>query len=233
MAVTDVSEQLRAFVIESNRIEGIHRRPKKTEIAALESFVTANVIGRPELVALVGVFQPDALLRDRVGLDVFVGSHRPPLGGPDILTAIDEVFRMVGKREHPYHVHHAYETLHPFTDGNGRSGRALWLWGMRQRSAAGVESRLPSLLVLPVVGVQWLAVVQHAGWYAMNLLRRFLFWSTYRSPWGKAVTRLSGLICGETPAKSAQRDRELAAMLEAAGLREQADRLRQAARMQR
>jgi hypothetical protein len=67
----------------------------------------------------------------------------------------------------------------------------------------------------------------------MTLLYRFLFWNTYRSPWGKAVTRLSGLICGETPARAAQRDRELAAMLEAAGLREQADRLRQATEVKR
>lgn len=32
----------------------------------------------------------------------------------------------------PYVVHHAYESLHAYTDGNGRSGRALWLWGMRR-----------------------------------------------------------------------------------------------------
>ncbi len=30
----------------------------------------------------------------------------------------------------PYISHVAYENLHPFTDGNGRSGRALWLWQM-------------------------------------------------------------------------------------------------------
>jgi hypothetical protein len=30
----------------------------------------------------------------------------------------------------PWAAHVAYETLHPYTDGNGRSGRAVWLWHM-------------------------------------------------------------------------------------------------------
>ena len=30
----------------------------------------------------------------------------------------------------PFAVHVAYENLHPFMNGNGRSGRALWLWHM-------------------------------------------------------------------------------------------------------
>ena len=30
--------------------------------------------------------------------------------------------------------HCEYEALHPFTDGNGRSGRAIWLWLMHDAS---------------------------------------------------------------------------------------------------
>ena len=33
----------------------------------------------------------------------------------------------------PWVFHVQYERLHPFTDGNGRSGRALWAWQMMRR----------------------------------------------------------------------------------------------------
>lgn len=36
-----------------------------------------------------------------------------------------------GEADPPWEVHIAYEMLHPFTDGNGRSGRMLWAWQMR------------------------------------------------------------------------------------------------------
>lgn len=126
-------QSLRAFVAESNRIEGIQRPPTADEMYATEQFVFTDHVDTDLIVALVVTYQPGARLRDRPGLDVYVGTHHPPPGGPGIPTALAEVLQSAISGQHPYLVHHAYETLHPFTDGNGRSGRALWLWGMRQR----------------------------------------------------------------------------------------------------
>lgn len=58
------------------------------------------------------------------GLNVVVGRYRPPLGGPNIRATLQKLLR---HPHDPYLIHQAYEALHPFTDGNGRSGRALWL----------------------------------------------------------------------------------------------------------
>ncbi len=127
--------KLIAFVRESNAIEGITRGPTTEETMATLHFVELDKFTVADMVKLVQVYQPDALLRDKVGMDVKVGGHIAPKGGPAItalLTGIIEIASHHMNLQTPYKTHQDYEGLHPFTDGNGRSGRALWLWQMER-----------------------------------------------------------------------------------------------------
>lgn len=117
------------FIRESNRIEGIHREPTQLEIDAYKQFMARTVISVGNLSQFVGVCQPGAVLRDKVGLDVRVGTYFPPKGGPHIRLALNQL--LDDPTLTPYQRHCAYESLHPFTDGNGRSGRMLWMWDMK------------------------------------------------------------------------------------------------------
>lgn len=126
--------QVYGFVRESNRIEGITATPHVSEIRALNNVLAAPVLTVELLRDYVWTIAR-APLRDKPGLDVRVGRHLPPRGGPEIrdeLTSLlcDICEHRSASGETPFSTHLRYETLHPFMDGNGRSGRAVWLWMM-------------------------------------------------------------------------------------------------------
>ena len=122
---------LTQFQEESNRIEGIDLAALE-EVAALGDFLKLPEIRIADLCNYVNVCAgPRAVLRNRPGLDVWVGEHTPPPGGEVIAQRLDTLLTRTNAGElTPYEAHHEYESLHPFIDGNGRSGRALWAWMM-------------------------------------------------------------------------------------------------------
>lgn len=122
------------FIRESNRIEGIHREPKKSEIAEYERFMAREEITLTDMIQFVSTYQPGAKLREHRGMNVQIGNYIPPAGDITIKTRLMDILHAIQRDVYPvdaYEAHHRYEKLHPFTDGNGRSGRMLWMWMMR------------------------------------------------------------------------------------------------------
>lgn len=121
---------LMQFVSESNRIEGIPEVSEETSMAhrlILDSRKAPTVESISEAVWHMA----RAPLRDKPGMNVRVGNHYPHQGGPDIPAMLENLLRTAdgsAASDAPHAIHVWYETLHPFMDGNGRSGRLLWLW---------------------------------------------------------------------------------------------------------
>lgn len=123
---------LTMFIRESNRIEGIFRPVMEREYDAHARFLDLPIPTIENMSFFVAMVAPTHVLRSAFGINVRVGSHVPPPGGPAIRDALDNLLKRANDGATPHAIHCAYEALHPFTDGNGRSGRALWLWMMKQ-----------------------------------------------------------------------------------------------------
>jgi len=125
--------KLHAFLKESLAIEGIHRDPTPAERFASAAFLAKESIDPWDIEHIQAVYAPGNPLRTCLGMNVRVGGHRPPPGGPDILFELMRQLGLIRRREiTPFRAHQAFETLHPFMDGNGRTGRILWAWQMLQ-----------------------------------------------------------------------------------------------------
>lgn len=122
--------KLTAFIAESNRIEGIRRPPTGTEIGAADDFLRSDLTLK-SLNLMQAAFAPGYPLRDNIGMDVRVGNYIAPRGGPKIRARLEEIIEHAHTVKDPWMVHCEFESLHPYQDGNGRTGRMLWAWHMQ------------------------------------------------------------------------------------------------------
>jgi Fic family protein len=124
-------------VAESNRIEGITREPTAEELVEHDRIMELENLTITDLEKFVTVYQRNAKLRVNPGMDVRVGSYVPPKGGEHIREMLGALLDDInGGRIDAWNAHIQYESIHPFDDANGRSGRVIYHWQMRDTRMA-------------------------------------------------------------------------------------------------
>ena len=144
MISTKPENYLYEFARESNHIEGIWAVSRHEDHAeALKLFLLHDTMSVGALESFVKMIEPEAYLRrdkhDRVTI-----SGVPTIPPEHSETMLIALLDMINENTiDPYTAHVRYEKIHPFMDGNGRSGRALWLWTIHR-----FTGKLPKLLFL-------------------------------------------------------------------------------------
>jgi len=119
------------FILQSWAIEGEFLGPTdRIEITThVREFLKRELTELSVLRLMADVFKGRIQLRSSPGMDVRVGSHNAPPGGPNIGKQLNDLLED-SRHLTPFELYCRFETLHPFTDGNGRMGRFVWLHKM-------------------------------------------------------------------------------------------------------
>lgn len=135
---------VRDFVRHSNAMAGIIREPTAAEVAAHRGLLAANALRIENLVMFVRHIERGAVLRNPKPGEATSAS-------PDVRAELDAILAEARTLSAPAdHLHSEFERLRPFTDANGRCGRALLLWRMiRETPAADLPALMQRLATMP------------------------------------------------------------------------------------